>query len=355
MKQDSCQSARALDVPPGFLAPVAVSWQWARSTTKCETWESRRRFRVRLGGVKNLCAMSTVWKVGIGANLNLNVMTARRKLNVLDHQPARLPGYAIAFHEGLRPFMVEPAFATIRLAEEGDVCVHGLAVLLSEEDARKLDRQEGASKVYSVEEILAELYDGRKVKAEVYVAKWALSSVPPSKRYLTLMIEGARMLGVHAEYLNHLESLPYYIPSEETIRKRSLWPKPQTLPPITLSDMQEHKKKEGARMWYSLLGYVFERNRITFSPLLREGCDSSARRLAFLRCQSLDSDDNARPFPRLDQLSSDEREYFLQAMDNDTATEGVEMVGHLVEFWEDQVLDHLLGDLCTAAETTMTP
>jgi hypothetical protein len=57
-------------------------------------------------------------------------------------------------------------------------------------------------------ELDVEAYDGRRVRARVYSARYVSREKHPSCRYLTLIREGARVSGVDEDYVRMLDRHP---------------------------------------------------------------------------------------------------------------------------------------------------
>lgn len=281
-----------------------------------------------------------VWKFGIGSNMNVQTLTKNKGITIIEHHPAMCPSHRLGFHRTLGPELFEPSFATIVPIEDDDMCVHGLATLMTTEQARKLDRLEGGDLVYGTKEVQVQLYEGRRVTAEVYVSKRPPARKPCSRRYLKLMIEGAKSAGIRQEYIAHLEAIPHYIPDHETLTMRSNLLARKDLNWITVDELREHNGSAGdSWTWTSSVGFVLALPPGSFIFPFARGSDVTRRRLAFYRGNRLDGmDSHRRPFPMLHLLAEDEREYLMQGLDNDSQREGVQLLGKLEEFWADQIL-----------------
>ena len=95
-------------------------------------------------------------------------------------------------------------------------------------------------RVYTPVQTTLHLYDGRKVQGQILTRdKEKLQSLAglPSRRYLNLIIEGAKEAGLDAEYVKKLEAQTYYTPSEETIAKRKNIPDPASLPKMSYTEL----------------------------------------------------------------------------------------------------------------------
>jgi len=121
-----------------------------------------------------------------------------------------LSGYRLAFDlPGLA--ILEPAFANIHPDPDGEV--HGVLWRLSPEDLDRLDLQEGGGDVY---ERLPVSVLGRKsgpIQATVYRSTREPTNKRPSRRYVGLLLEGAREVELDGDYIASLEAVEtHYIP-----------------------------------------------------------------------------------------------------------------------------------------------
>ena len=99
----------------------------------------------------------------------------------------------------------------------------------------RINEAEGGGKFYTAVMTTLYLYDGREVQGQIYTrANEKLQNLGlPSKRYLNLIINGAKEAGLDAEYVKKLEAQPYYVPSEETKEKRKRIPDRESLPKMS--------------------------------------------------------------------------------------------------------------------------
>ncbi|KAL6047760.1 GGACT domain-containing protein [Balamuthia mandrillaris] len=174
-----------------------------------------------------------IWYFAYGSNLNPKVLR-RRGLCPKETRCGYLRGWKLSFmHMGFP--LREPAFATVLPADAGQA-VHGVLYLLSSRDWRRLLATEGT---YIPVQVTVTLYKNKKTieeaeteengeKTEQLVTAQTLTSATgtlfssdiycsshyPSKRYLNLIIEGARLFSLQEEYIEEvLENQPTYEPS----------------------------------------------------------------------------------------------------------------------------------------------
>jgi len=270
-----------------------------------------------------------VWKFGFGSNLSIENLENKKSIKVFEWYPCYLTGWALCFNLVFQR-KIEPAYANIVPSEKDTV--HGSVCRISKENGSKLDTQE---RTYQIKVVEVVCYDGRKINAEVYVGKE--TAIPchifPSRRYLHLIIAGAKEVGLESDYIEMLESLPYYKPSKQDIEKRKSNPKPSELPSFSIEELAEYNGTTKSEKYASICGYIVKSTSLWG---FNYGRDTTFRKLLHFRGISIDHNDDfgKKPFPVLKNLTEDEREYCFQALD-DFLSNG-EIVGVLKEFWEDQ-------------------
>ncbi len=67
---------------------------------------------------------------------------------------------------------------------------------------------------------------------------------PPSARYLSIILEGARRERLKEEYLRMLEEHPTYSPPEWVLKVRRSRPNLEEFPPVTVEELAKHKEDE---------------------------------------------------------------------------------------------------------------
>ena len=74
---------------------------------------------------------------------------------------------------------------------------------------------------YDLTEVPLIAYDGTEMKGFVHLNKRApKGESTPSKRYLNLLIKGAKQAGLKESYIKQLEATPYYTPPDWIIKAR---------------------------------------------------------------------------------------------------------------------------------------
>ena len=149
----------------------------------------------------------TVKYFAYGSNLAASVREGRRRLSPMSSAPGFVRDHRLAFNvPGFA--LAEPAFASIQRAE-GEEC-HGGVYELSVGDWLRLCASEGVPFGYRVVEVPVELYAGVTVPAYTLEAGLPdfMGDLTPSERYLTLIREGARELGLTPQWQERLAKVP---------------------------------------------------------------------------------------------------------------------------------------------------
>jgi gamma-glutamylcyclotransferase (GGCT)/AIG2-like uncharacterized protein YtfP len=125
-------------------------------------------------------------------------MDASAKIN------GELQGYSLVFNQPGIP-LFEPAFANIR-PQRGE-SVHGVLWEITREDLGRLDLQEGGGNAYDRLVVQVDTDEG-PVEARTYVATRNVSGIRPSRRYLDVLLEGAREAALPGAYIDKLARVP---------------------------------------------------------------------------------------------------------------------------------------------------
>lgn len=151
-----------------------------------------------------------VWYFAYGSNLHPTRRETRAaKISPLASEPGVLPGWRLVFDApGVPP--AEPAMASLCRDEAREV--HGLLLRLRGPEFARLVASEGGDRYYLRERLEVVTYAGRPVRAEVFVATPACRlprERAPSRRYLDLIREGARLSSLRPDYCDWLDALPH--------------------------------------------------------------------------------------------------------------------------------------------------
>ena len=155
--------------------------------------------------VTGIAHQQGIWNFAYGGNMNPRVLSERRKISPLESVAGSLKDYRLVFNTRGFPW-IEPTFANVQYAP-GE-CVHGVLHRLTPEQFARLDGYEWGGVAYGHLELEVEAYDGRKIRARVYSARYVSREKAPSCRYLTLLRQGARLSRLDEEYIRMLDRHP---------------------------------------------------------------------------------------------------------------------------------------------------
>lgn len=122
-----------------------------------------------------------------GANTCRHVLVGRRRIEPRTSEAAVLRDHALRFVRRGIP-LLEPAFASVE--REPGAEVHGVLHRLTPSAMEHLDRIEGRG--YDRIAVQVETRDGARVEATAYRAREPVPGLKPSRRYVELLIRGAR-------------------------------------------------------------------------------------------------------------------------------------------------------------------
>lgn len=283
-------------------------------------------------------AESFVWSFGFGSNMNVALVESKKGYKVHDHIAGVLPGWKVAFNlKG--PDRVEEAWANaMPCPTDPTSVIHGVAIKLSLEDAANLDSQERG---YQKANVVVNAYDGRTIEAYVYTKETDAPERRPSKRYLNVLLDGARDAGLDKDYITRLAKSVTYIPSDETLALRRALPAPESLPPMTVAELAAFptSKESGATHVYTACyGYVVKIriDQVFFGSHI--GRDITGRASRQWRGLPLNENDDMGTPPfrtphAMGENSDDEREFVWNWFDHYLGKIGVEGVcGFLTEY-----------------------
>jgi cation transport regulator ChaC len=144
-----------------------------------------------------------VWYFAYGSNMSPAIFRERRGMEPLETHAGFVDGYRLAFDIPVGPG--ERAVANVAL--DAAARIHGVAYLLSAEDAERLDRTEGVPRVYQREPVTIALTRGATCAGFTYRSSISVAGRKPSARYLGLLLDGARAHGLPETYVAALATL----------------------------------------------------------------------------------------------------------------------------------------------------
>ena len=144
---------------------------------------------------------------GYGSNMSTQYLIKRRKIIPSDSQVACLKDYELIMNMG-GPNFLEPSFANIRPSKGSTV--EGVIHKISDEDLQKIVNTEGED--YQLVKLSVYTNGKRKVAYTLIYVTEETKDIPPSKRYLKILIRAARENNLSTTYIKNLEKRPnvYY-------------------------------------------------------------------------------------------------------------------------------------------------
>ena len=147
----------------------------------------------------------TVWYFAFGANMHDSAFRERRGMRPTAWRAGRVRGYRLRFNLEGRP---KGKAAPANLSADPNAEVWGVLYRITRADLVRLDSTEGVpGRRYRHLWVDAEDSGGGTMKAVTYVADGTDTDGNPSRRYITLLREGARAHGLPEHYLRFLDSV----------------------------------------------------------------------------------------------------------------------------------------------------
>ncbi len=177
-----------------------LHWPIRRSWWLALAWY--RLFGIRLAGGPD----DPVWYFAFGANMHPEVFCGRRGMSAQESRVGCLRDYRLRFNvPGLPRGRAAPANIEARTGDE----VWGVLYKITQRELVWLDHTE-AVPVWRYTHLwtCAEDADGRAVTPVVaYIARGGETDGRPSRRYITLLREGARRHGLPAHWIHFLDDV----------------------------------------------------------------------------------------------------------------------------------------------------
>ena len=147
----------------------------------------------------------TVWYFAFGANMHDSAFRQRRGMRPTAWRAGRVRGYRLRFNLEGRP---QGKAAPANLSADPNAEVWGVLYRITRADLVRLDSTEGVpGRRYRHLWVDAEDSSGDTVVAVTYVADGKDTDGNPSRRYITLLREGARAHGLPEHYLRFLDGV----------------------------------------------------------------------------------------------------------------------------------------------------
>ena len=163
----------------------------------------------------------TLFYFGYGSNMSTQYLIKRRKIIPVSSSVGLLKDYQLIMNMG-GPNFLEPSFANIRKLEGSNV--EGVVHEIDKKDLQKIVNTEGED--YELVKLAIDV-SGKKKTAYTLIFKTnETKDIPPSKRYLKILINAAKENNLSTKYIKNLERRPnvyYPILSEIFSLRVYLW------------------------------------------------------------------------------------------------------------------------------------
>ena len=157
-------------------------------------------------------ARPALWYFAYGSNLDAGTFLGRRRMQPLETRVGVLDHFELRFDLPVGPG--ERGVANI--APREGASVWGALYLLTHREAERLDRTEGVHfGAYRRLDVEVRDASAARVAAFTYHAARGVAGRKPSRRYLGLILAGARHHGLPAAYVDRLRGLPLAVDERE--------------------------------------------------------------------------------------------------------------------------------------------
>ncbi len=158
-----------------------------------------------------------LWYFAYGSNLDPGTFLGRRGMRPQEARAGRLDAFELCFDLPVGPG--ERGVANVRPKEGARIW--GVAYRLDAAACNHLDRTEGVPRGSYIRLPVKVTTEAGLLPAFTYHSAHGQPGRKPSRRYLGLLLTGARYHGLPADYVEWLRSLPLAV--DERVRQLSLW------------------------------------------------------------------------------------------------------------------------------------
>ena len=139
--------------------------------------------------------------------MSTQYLIKRRKIIPLESQVAHLKDYELIMNMG-GPNFLEPSFANIRPSKGSTV--EGMIHKINDKDLQKIVNTEGED--YQLVKLSVYREGKRKIAYTLIYMTEETRDIPPSRRYLKILISAAKENNLSRDYIENLEKRPnvYY-------------------------------------------------------------------------------------------------------------------------------------------------
>lgn len=154
----------------------------------------------------------TLWYFAYGSNLDPGTFLGRRQMRPLRTEVARLDGWALHFDLPIGPG--ERGVGNVR--HDPAAHVWGVAYELAGAEASRLDRTEGVQHgAYQRARVVLATHRGEEIEAFTYHSVRGAPDRKPSRRYLGLLLTGARHHDLPGDWIRRLRAVPLAVDERE--------------------------------------------------------------------------------------------------------------------------------------------
>jgi cation transport regulator ChaC len=179
--------------------------RWRRLLTK--SWIVSRWHYRRHGLVLEGRPSDKIWYFAYGSNMHRGTFVERRGIKPLEFRVGRITGYRLRFNLEGRP---KGKAAPANICPDASQEVWGVLYKITRRDMLHLDSTEGVpGRGYRPMWLNAVDADGNPLTAIAYVALGKEIDGTPSRRYISLLREGARAHGLPEDWVRFLDSVSH--------------------------------------------------------------------------------------------------------------------------------------------------
>ena len=163
----------------------------------------------------------TLFYFGYGSNMSTRYLIKRRKIVPVSSSAGLLKDYQLIMNMS-GPNFLEPSFANIRELEGSNV--EGVVHEIDKKDLQKIVNTEGED--YELVKLSIDVCGKKKTAYTLIYKTNEIRDIPPSKRYLKILISAAKENNLSTNYIESLEKRPnvyYPILSEIFSLRVYLW------------------------------------------------------------------------------------------------------------------------------------
>lgn len=142
----------------------------------------------------------TLFYFGYGSNMSTRYLIKRRKIVPVSSSAGLLKDYQLIMNMG-GPNFVEPSFANIRELEGSNV--EGVVHEIDKKDLQKIVNTEGED--YELVKLSIDVCGKNKTAYTLIYKTNEIRDIPPSKRYLKILISAAKENNLSTNYIESLE------------------------------------------------------------------------------------------------------------------------------------------------------